>query len=88
MLKKKFIKVVIPPSVDTNRFRPYDINDEDVLNATSPSYEHPSCKVVINHIDHQHYHHQRMQRSKHHPCVVVGFIARLAPGTLIMATNC
>lgn len=66
--------IVIPPSVDTNRFRPHDDMNNDGLNAT-PAYHHPSCKVISNSIIRPFHH--------HHPCVVIGFIARLAPGMTI-----
>ena len=68
--------VVIPPSVDTNRFRPYDDDShDDDLNA-APPYHHPSCNIISNSINRPPHHH-------HHPCVVIGFIARLAPGMMI-----
>jgi len=76
--------IIIPPSIDTNRFRPYDDahdhthDDENHLNATPP-YHHPSCNIISSPIDADyhliHHHH-------HFPCVVIGFIARLAPGTV------
>jgi len=65
------IKMVIPPSVDTNKFRPYDDMFDDGLTSTPP-YHHPSCNIISNSMNHTHHH--------HHPCVVIGFIARLAPG--------
>ena len=68
--------IIIPPSVDTNRFRPYDDMFGDGLTSTPP-YHHPSCNIISNSI------YQPPPPHHHHPCVVIGFIARLAPGITI-----
>ena len=63
--------IIIPPSVDTSRFRPNMFDDGFT---STPPYHHPSCNIISNSMNHTHH---------HHPCVVIGFIARLAPGIMI-----
>ena len=72
------VALVIPPSVDSDhfdpaRYRPVPADVEEQQPPRTPSYQHPSCSVPSSS--------RGTARDASSPCTVVGFIARLSPGT-------
>ena len=80
--RKHTTAVVIPPAVDTIKFDPYKYKQTSSIppGEYMPSnvYTHPKCKLHKN---------SDIPRNKRgeimKPCIIVAFIARLAPGNLL-----